>query len=91
MRVLAQRVTSASVAVDGEAVGAIRPVRHGLLALVGVTHGDDEAVARRMAEKLWQLRILEDERSASEVGAPIMVISRAVPIRTGQREGPGTK
>ena len=76
MRVLAQRVTSASVAVDGEAVGAIRPVRHGLLALVGVTHGDDEAVARRMAEKLWQLRILEDERSASEVGAPIMVISQ---------------
>ena len=76
MRVLVQRVTSASVSVDGEVVGAIRPEGHGLLALVGVTHGDDEAVARRMAEKLWQLRILDDEKSASEVDAPIMVISQ---------------
>ena len=76
MRVLVQRVTSASVSVDGEVVGAIRPEGHGLLALVGVTHGDDEAVARRMAEKLWQLRILDAEKSASEVDAPIMVISQ---------------
>lgn len=76
MRVLVQRVTSASVSVDGEVVGAIRPEGHGLLALVGVTHGDDDAVARRMAEKLWQLRILDDEKSASEVDAPIMVISQ---------------
>lgn len=76
MRVLVQRVTSASVSVDGEVVGAIRPEGHGLLALVGVTHGDDDAVARRMAEKLWQLRILDGEKSASEVDAPIMVISQ---------------
>ena len=76
MRVLVQRVTSASVSVDGEVVGAIRPEGHGLLALVGVTHGDDDAVARRMAEKLWQLRILDAEKSASEVDAPIMVISQ---------------
>ena len=76
MRVLVQRVTSASVSVDGEVVGAIRPEGHGLLALVGVTHGDDGAVARRMAEKLWQLRILDGEKSASEVDAPIMVISQ---------------
>lgn len=76
MRVLVQRVTSASVSVGGEVVGAIRPAGHGLLALVGVTHGDDDAVARRMAEKLWQLRILDGEQSASEVGAPILVISQ---------------
>ncbi|MBU3707403.1 MAG: D-tyrosyl-tRNA(Tyr) deacylase [Mycobacterium sp.] len=76
MRVLVQRVTSASVSVDGEVVGAIRPEGHGLLALVGVTHDDDDAVARRMAEKLWQLRILDGEKSASEVDAPIMVISQ---------------
>jgi len=76
MRVLVQRVTSASVSVDGDIVGAIRPAGQGLLALVGVTHGDDVAVARRMAEKLWQLRILDDEQSASDTGAPVLVISQ---------------
>ena len=76
MRVLVQRVTSASVLVDGEVVGAIRPDGQGLLALVGVTHDDDDAKARRLAEKLWQLRILDDERSAADVGAPILVISQ---------------
>jgi D-tyrosyl-tRNA(Tyr) deacylase len=76
MRVLVQRVTSASVSVGGEAVGAIRPDGQGLVALAGVTHTDTEAIARRMAEKLWQLRILDDERSASEVGAPILVVSQ---------------
>ena len=76
MRVLLQRVTSASVTVDGEVVGAIGPGRQGLLALVGVTHSDDAAVARRMAEKLWQLRILDEERYASDVGAPILVVSQ---------------
>jgi D-aminoacyl-tRNA deacylase len=76
MRVLVQRVTSASVLVDGEVVGAIRPDGQGLLALVGVTHDDDDAKARRLAEKLWQLRILDDERSAADIGAPILVISQ---------------
>jgi D-tyrosyl-tRNA(Tyr) deacylase len=76
MRVLLQRVVSASVAVDGEVVGAIRPDGQGLLALVGVTHADDEQKALRMAEKLWQLRILDDEKSASDVGAPILVVSQ---------------
>ena len=76
MRVLVQRVTSASVLVDGEVVGAIRPDGQGLLALVGVTHDDDDAKARRLAEKLWQLRILDHERSAADVGAPILVISQ---------------
>jgi D-tyrosyl-tRNA(Tyr) deacylase len=76
MRVLVQRVTSASVSVDGEIVGVIRPQTQGLLALVGVTHSDDEQKAQRMAEKLWQLRILDDEKSASDVGAPILVVSQ---------------
>ncbi|KUI14183.1 D-tyrosyl-tRNA(Tyr) deacylase [Mycobacterium sp. GA-1285] len=76
MRVLAQRVTSAAVTVDGEVVGAIQPDGQGLVALVGVTHDDDVAKARRMAEKLWQLRILDDEKSASDVGASILVVSQ---------------
>lgn len=76
MRVLVQRVTSASVSVGGEMVGAIRPESQGLLALVGVTHTDTGDTATRMAEKLWQLRILDDEKSAADVGAPILVISQ---------------
>jgi D-tyrosyl-tRNA(Tyr) deacylase len=76
MRVLVQRVLSANVTVAGEVVGAIRPATQGLLALVGVTHDDDGAKAVRMAEKLWQLRILDDERSAADIDAPILVISQ---------------
>ena len=76
MRVLVQRVTSASVTVDGEVVGSIRPAGQGLLALVGVTHTDDAELAGRMAEKLWQLRILDQQRSAAEVGAPVLVVSQ---------------
>jgi D-aminoacyl-tRNA deacylase len=76
MRVLVQRVTSASVSVDGAVVGAIAPNTQGLLALVGVTHTDDAAMATRMAEKLWQLRILDGERSAADVGAPVLVVSQ---------------
>lgn len=76
MRVLAQRVASAAVTVDGAVVGEIRPDGQGLLALVGVTHDDDAAKAARLAEKLWQLRILDDEKSASDVNAPILVVSQ---------------
>lgn len=76
MRVLVQRVTSAAVRVDGDVVGAVRPASQGLVALVGVTHDDDAAKAQRMAEKLWQLRILDDERSASDIGAPVLVVSQ---------------
>lgn len=76
MRVLVQRVTSASVSVGGVVVGAVDTAGQGLLALVGVTHTDDATTASRMAEKLWQLRILDDERSAAEAGAPILVISQ---------------
>ncbi|OBB64203.1 MULTISPECIES: D-aminoacyl-tRNA deacylase [unclassified Mycobacterium] len=76
MRVLVQRVASATVSVGGEVVGAIRPAGQGLLAFVGVTHSDDPDKARRLAEKLWYLRILTDERSAADVNAPILVVSQ---------------
>lgn len=76
MRVLVQRVTSASVSVNGEVVGSIRPKSQGLLALVGVTGSDAPDTAVRMAEKLWQLRILDDDRSAADIGAPVLVISQ---------------
>lgn len=76
MRVLVQRVTSASVTVDGAVVGQITPEPQGLLALVGVTHDDDPDKAAKMAEKLWQLRILDEEKSAADVGAPILVVSQ---------------
>lgn len=76
MRILVQRVTSASVRVDGEIVGAIEPAGHGLLALVGVTHDDDIGKAQRLAEKVWRLRILDDEKAAADVSAPILVVSQ---------------
>ncbi|WP_025737160.1 D-aminoacyl-tRNA deacylase [Mycobacterium genavense] len=76
MRVLVQRVSSAAVAIDGRVVGAIHPESQGLLAFVGVTHGDDPDKARRLAEKLWKLRILADERAAADIDAPILVVSQ---------------
>ena len=57
MRALVQRVSSASVRVDEETVGAIGP---GMLVLLGVTHGDDEAVCDRLADKVRALRIFPD-------------------------------
>jgi D-tyrosyl-tRNA(Tyr) deacylase len=57
MRALVQRVSSASVTVDGEVVGRIGP---GLLVLLGVTHGDDEATADRLADKVRALRVFPD-------------------------------
>ena len=58
MRALVQRVTSASVRVDGELVAQIGP---GLLVLLGVTHDDGEAVADRLADKVRALRVFPDE------------------------------
>lgn len=57
-------------------VGRIEPDGQGLVALVGLTHTDDTAVVRKMADKLWQLRILDGERSAADVAAPILVVSQ---------------
>ena len=73
MRAVVQRVSEASVTVDGEVVGAIDA---GLLVLVGVTHSDDPATAAALARKVHELRILADERSAAEVGAPLLVVSQ---------------
>ena len=74
MRAVVTRVASASVEVDGTTVGALRSP--GLLALIGVTHDDGEAEAATIARKIWDLRILDDEKSASDVGAPILVVSQ---------------
>lgn len=71
-----QRVSSAAVTVDGRVISAITPDGQGLLAFVGVTHGDDPGKARRLAEKLWNLRILAGDRSAADVNAPILVVSQ---------------
>ncbi|WP_431964068.1 D-aminoacyl-tRNA deacylase [Nocardia sp. bgisy134] len=76
MRVLVQRVTAAEVRVDGEVVGRIEPDPQGLVALVGVTHDDTEATAKALADKLWRLRILNGERSAADLNAPVLVVSQ---------------
>jgi D-tyrosyl-tRNA(Tyr) deacylase len=74
VRAVVQRVSEASVLVDGEVVGRIDGP--GLCVLVGVTHEDTEDVAARMATKIHELRILRDETSAAEVGAPLLVVSQ---------------
>lgn len=60
--------------VDNNVVGAIDGP--GLLVLLGVTHDDGTAQVERLASKVWQLRIMRDELSASDLGAPILVISQ---------------
>ena len=74
MRAVVQRVSQASVAVDGRVAGAI--TEPGLLVLVGVTHDDTPGTASRMAAKLWGLRILDGEKSCSDTAAPLLVISQ---------------
>lgn len=74
MRLVLQRVSSARVEVAGQTVGEI--ARPGLLVLVGVTHDDTSAHAVRLAEKTWTLRILADERSCADLGAPLLVVSQ---------------
>ncbi len=74
MRAVVQRVSQASVMVDGQTVGAIS--EPGLLVLVGVTHDDSAENAAKLAAKLWGLRILEGEKSCSDVSAPLLVISQ---------------
>src|SRR5271170_1779448 len=74
MRAVAQRVSEASVSVDGVVIGAID--EPGLLVLVGVTHDDTTEKARKLAAKLWGLRILEGEKSCSDIGAPLLVVSQ---------------
>jgi D-tyrosyl-tRNA(Tyr) deacylase len=78
VRAVVQRVTSADVTVEGSRVGGIGT---GLCVLLAVTHHDDPERARRMADKLWHLRILRDDagvmnRSASETDGEILVVSQ---------------
>jgi D-tyrosyl-tRNA(Tyr) deacylase len=74
MRAVVQRVSSASVSVDGKVVGSLPSP--GLLVYLGVTHSDGAAEAAWMAAKIWNLRILRDERSAADVSAPVLVVSQ---------------
>jgi D-tyrosyl-tRNA(Tyr) deacylase len=84
MRAVVQRVSEASVAVGPRVVGAIRGP--GLLVFVGVTHDDTPAKAAKLAAKLWGLRILEDEKSASDLAAPLLVVSQFT-LYAGTRKG----
>ncbi len=74
MRAVVQRASSGSVMVDGEVVGRLS--RPGLVILLGVTHDDTVDVATKLATKIWAMRILDGERSASDVAAPLLVISQ---------------
>lgn len=74
MRAVVQVVLSASVSVDAVVVALVD--RPGLVVLLGVTHTDSEADARRLAAKIWDLRILDDEKSASDLDAPVLVVSQ---------------
>jgi D-aminoacyl-tRNA deacylase len=78
MRGLVQRVSQASVTVDDEVVGSIGP---GLCVLVGVTHDDTEATARKMADKIWGLRVIDDEngvmnRSVADSTREVLIVSQ---------------
>ena len=74
MRAVLQRASSARVEVDGEVVGSLPGP--GLVVLLGVTHTDGPAQVAAMARKIAGLRILPDEKSASDLGAPILLISQ---------------
>ena len=74
MRAVVQRVLRASVAVDGKVVGAVDGP--GLLVYLGVTHSDGPEETAWTARKVWDLRLLRDEQSASDVDAPVLVVSQ---------------
>lgn len=74
MKAVLQRAHRASVTVDGAVVSSFD--RQGIVALVGVTHDDGPEQVATIARKIAELRILDDEKSASDVGAPIIVVSQ---------------
>ncbi len=74
MRAVVQVAKGAAVHIDGERVGGFDGP--GLVALVGVTHTDTAADADKLANKIWTLRIMDDERSASDDNAPLLVVSQ---------------
>jgi D-aminoacyl-tRNA deacylase len=78
MRAVLQRVTSASVEVDGKIVGWIQ---QGMMVLLGVAKGDDESDTRYLVDKIRSLRIFADEqgkmnRSLTEVGGGVLLVSQ---------------
>ena len=78
MKMVIQRVTSAYVSIDGEVCGEINK---GYVMLLGIGDGDNGQIAEKMVEKLYKLRIFEDENgktnlSADDVNAEILVISQ---------------
>ncbi|MGH3354792.1 MAG: D-aminoacyl-tRNA deacylase [Nocardioidaceae bacterium] len=86
MRAVVQRASRAAVMVDGTRSGSFDGP--GLVVLLGVTHDDTRQQADAMAKKIWELRILEGERSASDVGAPLLVVSQFTlyaDLRKGRR------
>lgn len=74
MRAVLQRCSRARVLVDGDVVGVLP--QPGLVALIGVTHEDGAAQAETMARRIADLRILRDERSVLDIGAPVLVVSQ---------------
>ena len=74
MRAVVQRVSRAQVSVDGKVVGSLSGP--GLLVYLGVTHTDGPAEVAWLARKIWELRLLREELSASDVGAPVLVVSQ---------------
>jgi D-tyrosyl-tRNA(Tyr) deacylase len=74
VKAVLQRVSRARVVVDGEVVGQLS--RPGLVALVGVTHGDGPDEVTTLARKIAELRILHGERSVIDEGAPVLVVSQ---------------
>ena len=83
---MVQRAASASVEVAGEVVGRLD--RPGLVVLLGVTHTDGPPEVAWLARKVWEVRVLRDERSASEVDAPVLVVSQFTlygDVRKGRR------
>jgi D-aminoacyl-tRNA deacylase len=74
VRAVIQRVTQASVEVGGEPVGAIE--EPGLLVYLGIAHEDGPDEIAWMARKLWTLRLLREEKSASDVEAPLLLVSQ---------------
>jgi len=74
MRAVLQRVTRASVTVDGTLVG--RMDEPGLVVLVGITHDDGPDQVGWLARKVRDLRIMRDERSVADLGSPVLVVSQ---------------
>ena len=74
MKAVLQRVSRARVVAEGEVVGEL--TRPGVVALVGVTHGDGPEQVATLARKIAELRILHGERSVLDDGAPVLVVSQ---------------